>query len=504
MSFTLIKPLFVLALVVGAGYAIFYSATARDAFKIVKFKPLILTILVILCAYLFSNLLLLHIVFFLVPHIFSNRKEEVGSVYIVGLLITPPFQTLLAIGSFQLFPYNVHHSLALGALIALTTKPGRLLRWPLRYDAPAFFLLSLLFFVATRETSATNWIREIVSITISYGIPYIVISRSLVSIRGFDQLRLWLIATMLMLSAVALFEISRGWNLYLLLEQRYGTQSPGILLKFRGGLLRAEGPFPDQTVFGFVLAIGFALILFSKDLMRSRAAHLVATSILLLALLAPQSRGAWLGAAVAAFAGACIRYRGQAYWIIAAGFAIIGMGFLASPTDNKSAEAADTMEYRSRLFERGVQEFWKHPIIGQDRYTVEASMADMEQGEHIVDFVNSHLFFALTGGVIGLAMFVLSFLAPFYKLSRIRSTIKGWSVNRDALFSVLISCMAMFAFTSFIERMALLSTLVIGLSMRLAYIGRLQPCSNMSPIRRDNKSGRDLRPIDALDLPNAQ
>ena len=106
-----------------------------------------------------------------------------------------------------------------------------------------------------------------------------------------------------------------------------------------------------------------------------------------------------------------------------------------------------------------MQEFWQKPLLGDNAQSVLDRMEDMKQGEHIVDFVNSYLWFTLTLGALGLAAIVIAFLMPIVRAWRMRNpqTDRRRSDDFAAFcFSSFIASMAMLAFTSFMPRAVLL------------------------------------------------
>jgi O-antigen ligase len=102
-----------------------------------------------------------------------------------------------------------------------------------------------------------------------------------------------------------------------------------------------------------------------------------------------------------------------------------------------------------------MQEFWKNPIIGDNYANVVARMQDMVQGEGMVDFVNTYLYFALFAGAVGLVIFCVSFLVPMARLVTIRRALPPGSAEREVAgfcLAVLMSAAVMIVFTSYLKR----------------------------------------------------
>ena len=133
--------------------------------------------------------------------------------------------------------------------------------------------------------------------------------------------------------------------------------------------------------------------------------------------------------------------------------------FAASTYSSGEDYSQGSVGYRARLLKRGVEEFWKSPIVGDNPQSVVARMQDLQQGEHIVDFVNSYLYFALTLGAVGLIAILVAFVIPIVRSWRARRLAGGEPLTGEFsafCFACFISSMAMFALTSFIHRAVIL------------------------------------------------
>jgi O-antigen ligase len=94
--------------------------------------------------------------------------------------------------------------------------------------------------------------------------------------------------------------------------------------------------------------------------------------------------------------------------------------------------------YRQRLAERGWQIVMQHPFFG-DQFPF-PEMADLRQGEGIIDMVNTYLGVALNYGLIGLFCFLSFILLAIIKVYA-RTRVLAHSDPDLALFGVsLIAC----------------------------------------------------------------
>ena len=102
-------------------------------------------------------------------------------------------------------------------------------------------------------------------------------------------------------------------------------------------------------------------------------------------------------------------------------------------------------------------------------------MQELRNGgdQGIVDVVNSYLAIALSGGVVGLLLFVaphlLTLLSMFAYLSRRRNDSDAATTAGRALFSILVGIMFMIYTVSSILAIPLLHWVITGLG--LSYLG---------------------------------
>jgi O-antigen ligase len=284
---------------------------------------------------------------------------------------------------------------------------------------------------------------------------------------------LWFGAITAALSMVIIFGAVTHWPLYSLAYDHLGVGQNLMLQKMRGGFARAEGPFGDATVAGFAMALGFLSLVVSRKEFRSFEFHIAILCLALAGLAATQARGAWLGAAVG-FVAAIVYGRSetgstltrQAMIAAAAGgstaLAIASLGMAG-----RAADAADSASYRSVLLERGIEEFWRNPLFGIPHAQLELHLADLRQGEHIIDFVNSYLYYSLVGGIFGLILFALPFIRVPIGVWRVRG-VKRISPDLRTYFCYCFAALAaqavMLAFTSLAEVQTLLLIGTFGMA----------------------------------------
>lgn len=419
-------------------------------------------------AFLSPALFVYHAVGFILVPALAARREQVVPVFIFSLLTLPFVSAPFAVGGLYLLTLDVSIFLSIGALVALL-RFGRLPRPVYQLDLPALLLIMLITIISARDSSSTNYLRTLTASLITLGLPYLVVSRGVRSAEDLRPALVALVAAGASLSALALFETLRSWPLYRIIWQHYGIDSgSGASVKLRGGFLRAPGPYPEPTSFAFSLVL-CALPLLALSRAAKHRALLILAPLVGLGLLAPQSRGALLGLLIGLLAFAPGR-AGPSLTVRAALIATLGAALYAvQRIVGGGAVAPISADYRSQLLTRGVEEFWKAPVLGRPLAVVTQNLADLRTGEGLVDFVNSYLYVALVGGALGLAVFIGSLgLASVAVLRRARQT-----VLVSVLGSMMAAILAMLMFTSSTSK----NTIVLLVVMGLAAAGLRQPHS---------------------------
>jgi hypothetical protein len=263
-----------------------------------------------------------------------------------------------------------------------------------------------------------------VSITLRHGafnalvdifLPYYVASRSLKSIQEFRDALMAFAVAALVLSATLVFEFLWGWLLYASLDDALGVRWGWFNYMARGTNLRAAGPIAGPIAAGYVVAVGIGLFLYLRTLAPSPAFRRLGMALLVAGLIAPLSRGPWVGAAAGVLVFLAF---GQAP---AKALAKIGMfGVLAIPLligtpagqnvidhlpfVGTIAEA--NVEFRQRLADASIEVFLENPILGRYDYLESPAMEALRGGDGLIDMVNTYALVGLGSGLVGLSLFV--------------------------------------------------------------------------------------------------
>lgn len=342
----------------------------------------------------------------------SGRSDRIAPAYLFSLLLLPGLDAPAAAGAIKLFDFGVHDALGLGAAAALLADRNRT-RPRAMFDAAAIGIILLLVAALARGATPTHFLRVAINIMFDLGLPYFIVSRGIGTLGAMRDMRLWLGAGAVVLSAILIYEVSRAWPIYNQLYVNYMVPID-YFVKSRGGLLRAAGPFLESTSAAFVMAICTYALWLARDAFRSRFHHLSVLAIAIVGLMAPQSRGAWMGLLLAVVVA--MAYRGQYLRIVRLGL-LAGGAWLAltiaaqtsaslSETLGLSGASSETSDYRRMLLTRGLEEFRDSPLFGFALRDITERLSDLRQGEGIVDFVNAYLWVLLISGIAGFALFL--------------------------------------------------------------------------------------------------
>jgi O-antigen ligase len=299
------------------------------------------------------------------------------------------------------------------------------------------------------------------------------------------------------------FEAFRSWPLFRIIWSHYNIQlGSGASVKLRGGFLRSPGPFPEPTSFANCLAIGLIATYAMKHVFRSGVHHAAIMAVVVLGIIAPQSRGGWMGALVGVVA----------FQLFHRGMAKVGQlalfGVVAALAVVANATVADRIastlgigggpDYRVGLFNRGVEEVKRYPFIGRPIDQVLFSLRDLVQGEGMVDFVNTYLYVALITGLIGMIVFMVNLVWPFVPLWSLRTKRAIPRVDQPQIafvFSAATAMIVMLSVQSLTGRIVVMIVVLMAMSASALNFHR-------SLVRRPAPS-QGRQPVDAEPLPAA-
>lgn len=398
-------------------------------------------------AFLSNNFWLLMLLSGLLMLSVSKNKNRVALFFLL-LFAVPSFG--LPIPGFgvinYLFELNYIRILAFTLLLPtfLTLKKERGYI-PIGKLLPDKFLIAYLLLVTIltlRDTTVTDTLRQCLYLSIDIFLPYAVISRAVNTMQKFKESANAFVIAAAMLSLIGLFEFSRHWLLYTSLNNALNmTWGLGGYLG-RADLLRASASTGQAIVLGYIATVGIGLFLFLQYYIQKKTNKKFTALILLAGLIAPLSRGPWLGAI--ALIGLFILSGRNAvkkltmlFLISIASLALIS----ALPGGEKvinllpfiGSTEKENITYREDLLDNSIIIIKRNLMFGSVNYLNTPEMQTMIQGQGIIDIVNSYLRITLEYGLVGLFLFVGFFITVLHGIR------KGMNLdtNKDSEYHLL-------------------------------------------------------------------
>lgn len=409
-----------------------------------------------------------------------GSAEKLVRRFMLLLVCFPAIPTTIMIGGAYICEADAVGFFALGGLIALIGlgRTRDAVAPALHLAAWTIFLACLLLTV--RGVPLNGVLREIPALFLAIMVPFYIAATGIRTNAMATSAALAIVWGGMCNSVVAIFESVRHWLLYQsFYAQLHATQPLGVsaTLSVRAGMLRAHGIVFDYESLGFLTAIAMITATAFRSRFRPVGFGVIALT-LTGGCLASQARGGWIAAAVGLMALAIYEHRWRMLAAIAGAAAplVLVIGAISSNHERfaqfigSSGHGQQTLDYRSALFSRGLNEVLGHPWTGQTRDQLEASMNDMRQSQHIIDFVNVHLNVALIGGFPLLAMWLLAFLAPIYLSwrARPRTPLPGSSPPLGLPLALVLASAVFIAGTSLTDR--IISIIMIGIGLTASFL----------------------------------
>lgn len=345
----------------------------------------------------------------------SKSEQNIVALYLTLFLAIPGLSARIP----ALFDISYTRVLALTLLLPffISSKPslgiprlGKSLPEKLML---AFILLNLILLLRTH--TFTNTLRYSIYSFTDIILPYYAASRA---IKDFAQLKKAMIALVLaclVIGAIGTFEYIKSWLLYNSLQDALKVDWDMGSYLGRGESLRALASLDHPIGMGYVMVIGLGFYLFIAPSIKNRILRLAGLALIISGLIAPLSRGPWMGATVlllimVAYSKKALR--GFALLIIMAIFALPVLNLI--PGGQKVINLIpfvgetdkENIEYREKLIDRAILIVQRNPFFGVADPREEPEMEDMVQGQGIVDIVNAYVGIATGSGLIGLSLFL--------------------------------------------------------------------------------------------------
>lgn len=492
----LIKTLFVIDVLMVIGLVLFRWALPVSRRDIVSGKIVTLALLTPAVALFAGNIFIFFAYLTLALAFSSKTRKELAATYVFILPLMPILSFETGVGGVYLFSISAITAMNFGALIGLMVTSKKRTLTLTRYDVAVMTLIAIFIYIYNRDANFTSLLRGITIYCLELGIPYLVVSRALTTRDDIERLFLRLCLGGTLTAVTACIQARLHWVLFETFYQSLRIPLPTLSasLSLRAGLLRTGGSMVDYSAGGLFLAAIVTVMPFLRPRFRPIGFWVVMLT-LVAGLIASQSRGAWVAAIVglvfvAAYRGLWGRVALLAGGAVAAEIIVLVFatsGRLASII-GQTEEANESISYRKRLISQGMDQIWNHPFMGQPPSRLISNLPELVQGQHIVDFVNSHLFIAMAAGIPFFLIWCFIWALPVIDAWKQRLTPDGLL---EPCAAIVVTAMTAMIFTSIIDR---------NLTWPLIALGAAAPCflvqkRSLRAQRAGGTKARTLGPI---------
>jgi len=312
----------------------------------------------------------------------------------------------------------------------------------------AFLLLTIILYL--RETSVTGTLRQTFYIFTDVFLPYFVVSRSLKSLQAFRDALLSLVLAIIVLALIGIFETSWHWLLYRELQGTFELVGISISGGYttRDGMVRAIASTGQPTALGYLMAVGLGLYLFLQRSIQRKLIWRLGMILLAAGLVAPLSRGPWVGAAVLMIVFIATGRYAVRRLISLALLALLALSLMPLLPGGEriinllpfiGSTEKETIVYRENLITNSMIVIQRNPFFGSVNYLETPEMESMRQGQGIIDIVNTYLVIALEKGFVGLGLFVGFFALVLLGIYRAMRSIPDRNSEEHLLGRVLLA-----------------------------------------------------------------
>ena len=362
----------------------------------------------------------------------------------------------------------------------------------------AYLLWTVLLLFLT--STMTNTLRFIFYVFIDVFLPYYVISRSLKNTQDFKDALFAFVVSCSVIAIIGIFEFLKSWLLYNSLTHILGiSRGIGGYLR-RGDSLRVMASTGYPLVFGYLLVICLGFFLVIQKHIKNRIVRGIWLALILVALIASQARGPWVGAIILTciFILTGTKILTNLFALAMAGGLTLG-GLAVTPFGEKiinSLPFIGTSEqfnvtYRQLLIENSLKLVLHNPIFGVPNVLEE--LKGMKQGEGIVDIVNTYVSIALSSGLVGLILFISFFVTITFGIYQAMRNVVNINdelhlIGRSLLGS-LIAILIMIGTVSSVSFIPVTYWSVAGLGMAYVRIVRRALEDSNTQVKLKNEKG---------------
>lgn len=387
----------------------------------------------------------------------SKPKDRI--VYYLLLLCALPLFTaeIPGFGGIRyLFTLNYTRVLALLLLLGMMAKAGtRAKLFAMKSDRYVVLFVLFVCYSAFRDNTFTNALRESLLKILDIFVPYYALSRFVDSKEQLNRAMFALLVCLAPFALIGIFETLKHWHVFNAMKQSL-TGAKGNLYDIREGSLRASAIFASPIVLGYVMVIGFGLLMYFKPLIKNSRLFLLAGGGFIAGLLATVARGPWVGFVCLCFAFMWTGRGGVKKIMLWSLAGVASLPVLAQTSAGSKfidllpfigTARSDTIEYRTRLIQQAWIVFKRHPWTGSTTFLETPEMESMRQGQGIIDLVNTFIAIGLPYGIIGLSLFILIFVGLLWRcyfiLKKIPESEADLLLMGRILFAILSSILLM-------------------------------------------------------------
>ncbi len=426
----------------------------------------------------------------------SRRENNTPALFFFILFVLPV--AFIQIPGMGLINYliNISHTRILALFILLPalfvlirsgnipyfgqTGPDKLL-------AAYFFLISILHL---RDASITEALRQAFYLFIDVFLPYFVISRSLRNLQAFRDALLSLELAIMLIALFAVFEAYKHWLLYYPLLGVLNLKGGVTNYLERDNALRAIASAGDPIALGYLMCVGIGFYLFLQRFFKQKLIRLLGTVLLFGGLIAPLSRGPWVGTSVllVAFIATGRNPAIRMMSLVLAG--VLALPLIAMlPGGEKlinmlpfiGTTEQSTISYRAQLITNSMIVIKRNPWFGSVNFLEEPEMQPL-YANGIIDVVNTYIGLALGSGFVGLGLFVgffaLVVIGVYRAMRRLPDKDGEEYLLGRALLAILLAILTIIFTVSSITIIPIVYWSVAGLAVAYVQMIRKQTIRN--------------------------
>lgn len=426
-------------------------------------------------------------------HNLKKHIKNIPALFIFLLFAIPtagvPIYGFAGINYFLVFDFSKLLSLMLLLPVAFSiyTKSNQNKKQSLLFIEKLFYLLILLKVILTfRIATTTVGIRSIFIIFTDVFLPFYVFSKLQSSRQRLKEVLIALLMAMTLLSFVGIVETVKHWSFYHALTESLGFVNANEFSISRDGMLRSVATSQQPIVLGFMVAVAFGLFFAVKNMyFNNSLIRKLTLLVLLLGLIAPFSRGPWMGAIIMLIVLGLLGKTPVVTMVkIMIGTTVL-IGLMSVSESGKKIlnmlplignTESETFDYRSRLLESAFNVANRTPLFGSDNYLEQPEMEVMRQGQGIVDITNTYLQVLLDSGYVGLFLFsalILGTMAMLYKAIKLTNDNELSSIGKG-LLSALVGVALMIADVSSISFVPWMYWILLAISASYIKLVKLE------------------------------